>query len=97
MAQDGRVMPLDQAEKEDLRFALRRYLASRPSAAVSLDMMQHHLRVKGIEAAETDIRDELTYWEGLTPPQVKRIRVPHSAAKAWQITSEGLLAEQRGD
>lgn len=90
-------MPLDPDQKEDARFALRRYLASRPAAAVSVDMMQHHLRLKGIEASEAEIVDELTYWEGLSPAQVRRIRLPHSAGKAWQITSEGRLAEQRGE
>ncbi len=88
---------LDPELREEIRHAVRRYLAARPRAACSLDMIQHGLRLKGIQATESDLEDELTYWTDLTPAQVRLVRAPHASAKTWQITPEGRLAHDRGE
>lgn len=91
-------MPLsDQEAQDELRFALRRYLAARPTAAVTLDMIIHALRTKGIGADAQSMEEELTYWTDTDPPQVKLVRPPHAIGKAWQITSAGRLAHDRGE
>ena len=91
-------MPMtDQEAQDELRFALRRYLAARPTAACTLDMIVHGLRTKGVGASAHSMEEELAYWEGTEPPQVKLIKLPHSATKAWQITSAGRLAHDRGE
>ncbi len=81
----------------ELRFALRRYLAARPQAALTLDMIRHAMRHKGLDATDQQIKDELTYWVNLAQPHVTKVKAAHSAIEAWQITSEGRLADERGD
>lgn len=88
---------LDTEIAEEIRHAVRRYLASRPSAACSMDMIQHGLRLKGLDASESAIEDELTYWIGLDPAQVQLVRPKHGSAKTWQITSAGRVAHDRGE
>jgi hypothetical protein len=91
-------MPLsDQEATDELRFALRRYLAARPAAACTLEMIAHDLRRKGVGADSQTMAEELTYWINTEPPQVKQVNLPHSAFKAWQITSAGRLAHDRGE
>jgi len=91
-------MPLSDAEaREELRYAIRRYLAARPTAALMLDMIVHGLRTKGIGAMQDQIFEQLIYWTNTEPAQVKIVRAPHSAIKAFQITSAGILAEERGE
>ena len=86
--------PEDQTE---LRFALRRYLAARPVAALTLDVLRHAMLTKGFDASNEDIRAELTYWNLLPEPQILRTRIPHSTEYAYQITSTGRLADARGE
>lgn len=88
---------LSAEEREEIRHAVRRYLVGRPRAACSMDMIQHGLRIKGVEASEAVIEDELSYWMGLQPPQVQLIRPAHGSAKTWQITSAGRVAHDRGE
>jgi hypothetical protein len=64
---------------------------------VTLDMIIHGLRTKGIGADAQTIEAELTYWTGLEPPQVKLVRQAHAIGRAWQITSAGRLAHDRGE
>lgn len=92
-------MPVtDQESREELRYALRRYLAARPTAALSLDMIRHGLAAKGVAADDASILDQLAYWNGTEPVQVKMIKPhKHGQAKAWQITSAGVLAEESGE
>lgn len=91
-------MPMtDQEAQDELRFALRRYLAARPTAACTLDMIVHGLRLKGVGASAQTMEEELTYWAGTEPPQVKLVRAPHATAKAWQITSAGRHAHDIGE
>lgn len=86
--------PEDQIE---LRFALRRYLAARPVAALTLDVLRHAMITKGLDATDAEIRAELTYWHLLPDPHVLRLPVPHSTEYAYQITSTGRLADARGE
>jgi hypothetical protein len=87
----------DQEARDELRFALRRYLAARPTAACTLEMISHDLRRKGVGADSQTMEEELAYWEGTEPAQVKKLKLPHSAFDAWQITSAGRLAHDRGE
>lgn len=92
-------MPLTDLEaREELRYAVRRYLAARPTAALTLDMIAHGLRGKGIGADSSDMLTELIYWTGTEPPHVKVI-LPHAhgTTRAFQITSAGRLADERGE
>lgn len=100
MPRDGRLagMPLSDAEaKEELRYAVRRYLTARPTAAPTLDMIAHGLRAKGIGASQAEIFEQLTYWTGTDPQQVKIVKPKHGSTKGFQITSAGVLAEERGE
>ena len=91
-------MPLDQDTRDELRYALRRYLSARPTAALSLDMIRHGLLAKGLDVNEADILDALTFWAGLSPAQVKVVKPhKHAQTKAWQITSDGVLAQESGE
>ncbi len=87
---------MDQADREELRFALRRYLAARPTAACTLDMLRHALALKGYRATDDIVAEELAYWTGTDPAQVKEVRPEHGSQLGWQITSHGRLAESRG-
>lgn len=84
-------------DKTELRFALRRYLAARPTAAMQMPEIAHAMAHKGFDALTAEIEAELTYWVKLPVPQVELVRPPHSAVKAWQITSAGRLADERGE
>lgn len=91
-------MPLSDAEaREELRYAVRRYLAARPTAALTLDMITHGLRAKGVGADQDSIFEQLTYWAELPLPQIKTVRPEHGSTKAFQITSAGVLADERGE
>lgn len=90
-------MPLDPDQQDELRFALRRYLAARSTAAVGLDMIRHAMRLKGMKATDDEIEAELLYWTQTAPPQVQVIYPEHSSAKNWQITNAGRLADQRNE
>ena len=91
-------MPLtDQEAREELRYAVRRYLAARPTAALTLDMIMHGLRAKGCGADSASILEQCIYWTGTTPPQAKIVRPEHGSTKAFQITSAGVLADERGE
>ncbi len=88
---------MDAPTATDLRFALRRYLASRPSAAMQFSEIAHAMQRKGFDATRAEILDELTYWLRLPEPHVSLVPVPHSSEDAWQITSVGRLADERGE
>lgn len=91
-------MPLSDAEaREELRYAVRRYLAARPTAALTLDMITHGLRAKGVGADQASILEQAVYWTNTEPPQVKVILPRHGSTKAFQITSAGVLADERGE
>ncbi len=89
--------PTDTEHAEEIRFAVRRYLAGRPQAAVTLDMIQNALSMKGLDSTEADTKAALAYWTSTEPQQVREHRLPHSALKAWQITAAGTLAHSRGE
>jgi hypothetical protein len=92
-------MPIPAHEaKDELRYALRRYLAARPTAALTTDMLIHGLAAKGLEVTEPQLLEALTFWGGATPPQVVKVFPrKHSSFHGWQITTDGILAEERGE
>jgi hypothetical protein len=88
---------LSTEQQTELRYAVRRYLAARPTAALALDTIRHALIHKGHEATPEDVVAELTYWVLLPTPHVTRHRLPHSTEWTWQITSIGRLADANGE
>jgi hypothetical protein len=91
-------MPLtDQEAREELRYAVRRYLAARPTAALTLDMITHGLRAKGCGADQKEVFAQCLYWTGTQPAQVKVVQPEHGSTKAFQITSAGIVADERGE
>lgn len=87
---------MDSEDREELRYTLRRHLASRPTAALTLDMLRHAMHMKGLKASDEDIKNELTYWTGTEPQQVKTVLPEHGSTIGYQITSAGRLAVDRG-
>ncbi|WP_397379728.1 hypothetical protein [Prosthecobacter sp.] len=91
-------MPLtDQEAREELRYAVRRYLAARPQAALTLDMIRHGLRLKGINVEEADLSAALTFWMNDTPAQVMGHKRKHSSIESYQISTAGIVADERGE
>jgi len=80
----------------DLRFEVRRHLASRPPASFSLEEIVHGLARKTIEVSKEHVLDALVYLSGLNPPQVK---TPASSVNAvrYQITSAGVVAHENNE
>lgn len=87
----------DPADLEELRYAVRRYLAARPLAACTLEMIVHGLRRTGLTAQPKEVEAQLAYWTGTEPPQLKCHVVKHGSSKSWQITSAGTVADERGE
>lgn len=82
----------------DLRFELRRHLASRPTVAEDTASIRHHLARKGLRAESDEILAGLVFLEGLSPAQVIRHHNPLGGSDAgWQVTSAGILAHERLD
>lgn len=87
----------DAEANEELRYAVRRYLAARPMAAVPLDTILPGLRAKGFNVHVSKVLPQLMYWVRTEPPQVQIVRPRHGSSQAFQITSAGVLAEERGE
>lgn len=83
-------------DREEIRYAVRRYLAARPTAAMTMDVIAASLRARGLPVSQTDVEQALAFWMDTEPAQVKSIRPdPHSVTCGYQITTAGVLAEER--
>lgn len=78
---------------EEVRLAVREYLAARPSIAQSAKTIHSRLVVEN-DFLETEIRDALELLRGLE--QVTVTHAPLGATKYFQITAAGTLAQERG-
>lgn len=84
----------DQFRREDLRRAVRHYLAQR--ATVAQDAGTIHRAIRRAEPCELrEIEAALTFFIHLDPPQIRTVRESLGATLYYQITSAGVLADER--
>lgn len=88
-------MPLDTHQREELRHAVRTYLYARPTAAMSVDAIRHHLARHGYRFEAEDVEAAAEFLAGMDPAQVEAIQDGLGASKAYRITSAGTLAHER--
>lgn len=81
---------------DEIRYEVRRFLASRPTAAVTAESVVHGLKRLGHEITPEEALTALTYLEGLGTPQVKKNRSSLNT-HTWQITSAGVVAYENNE
>jgi len=81
---------------DEIRFEVRRHLASRPTARLDLNSIVHGLARKGVEATSQQVTEALTFLMHLERPQVTG-HINSINAKRYQITSAGVVAFENND
>lgn len=87
-------MPTDP---ETLRFELRRLLAGRHPAALSLDAARANLRRWGHSTTPEEVESAAAFLAGMDPPQIEITRAPLGATQYLTATTHGVLAHERGE
>lgn len=83
----------DQTRREDIRYAVRDYLAARPTIAQSVPTIRRRIEV---EASGNEVKAALEFWQSLEPPQVSYEYSTAGSTQYWKITAAGTLAHERG-
>lgn len=81
-----------QEKKEELRQAVRAYLAERPAAAQSAATIARGLRGEHA-CSEQDVQDALLFLADLG--HVASVRNPLGSTVYWRATAAGILAYER--
>ena len=81
---------------DEIRFEVRRHLASRPTASLDLDSIVHGLARKGLQVSKEQVTDALAFLMGLQPAQVMGT-ITSVNAKRYQITTAGVVAYENND
>lgn len=90
--------PAQQSRLTDCRLAVRRYLCLRPTVAQDGATIAHGVNAKGHDFATAEVEMALHFWTQLTPPQMEIVRRSAAdPAKHFRITSEGIMAFERGE
>ena len=82
------------AEKEDVRHAVRTYLYDRQRAAQTIATIARNLRRDGTRCDEDDVEIALAFLEGAE--QATAEPDPLGSTKYYRLTSDGILAHERG-
>jgi len=80
---------------EDARYNVRRLLASRPTASLTVEGIRHGLARWGETATDDEITAACVFLMGLSPAQVMGQIDPLGSTTRYQITSAGVLAFER--
>jgi len=88
-------MEADPTRQEDIRCAVRAYLAARPNVAQSAATITRRIRTE-VAAPHHDVEAALEFWASLEPAQASFEYAPAGATKYWKITAAGTLAHERG-
>jgi hypothetical protein len=84
-----------QIRKEDLRRAVRAYLYDRIGTALSTESICRGLK-REWDATENEIRQALHFFKDSASPQIDANEDGCGATLYYRITSEGVLAHERG-
>lgn len=82
---------------EDVRYEVRRHLASRPTASLDAESIKHGLARKGLDCTTEEIEAACVFLAGLDPAQVKAYPAALGSTRRHQITSAGVLAYERNE
>lgn len=83
-----------QERNEECRRAVRHYLAARPGIALTAEAIQRGLSRHGWDIPE--VKSALHFFVGLKPAQVDAEHEPLGSTLYYQITTDGILADERG-
>jgi hypothetical protein len=87
-----------QIRKEEARRLSLAYLAERLALSFQTGAIVRGVnRENGGDYTEREIEDALAFLAGATPPLIKETTRKLAVSKAWQATSEGVLAHERGE
>jgi hypothetical protein len=88
-------MSLDKQRLEDCRFAVRRALYSRPTAALDATTIKHQLIRWGDDFTEVEIAAAASFLSGMEPAQAKQVPNGMGGVSYWQITTAGQVAYEQ--
>jgi hypothetical protein len=87
-----------QIRKEEARRLAMGYLAERQSLSFQTGAIHRGVnREHGGDYTEAEIEDALNFLAGTVPPLIAETKRKLAASKAWQATSEGVLAHERSE
>lgn len=82
------------SEAEDIRYAVRNYLAARPAVSQSADTIYRGVR-RETECSAEQVKDALTFLT--SAEQVQMTFSGLGSTRYYQITAKGTLAYERGE
>lgn len=83
----------DQLRREDIRRAVRSYLADRPAVALSPTTIARGLRAEWPDITLTEVSAALQFF--VSAKQIEELTESIGSSKYYKITAEGTLAHER--
>lgn len=89
---------LTHEQRQELRYAVRAYLAERFPAALTSRQIGHAVRREiDFPPSPEDVTNALEYQAGMTPSQAVRNESAMGATDLWQATTAGVRAWERNE